>query len=233
MNKRVRRERNRLRRIEFLASLTLVFSIVATGYAIVPAAAPGVTHGTEKPQPQQEVRQEETPPAEPEKEVEKKPAVLVTLEMPPANLQETKAPQEEAEAPEVQEEQEAPKPYRYEITVEELDIVARVVQAEAGGEGYDGQVLVAQCILNTAEATGRRPDEVVLEPGQYTTPAALASDEVKQAVAAVFLDGYQVTEEPVRYFYAPAYCVSTWHETALDFVLEYGGHRFFKARQPA
>lgn len=230
MNKRMQRERNRLRRIEFLASLTLVFSIVATGYAIVPAAAPGDTHGPEKPQPQQEVRQEEMPPAESEEAAENEPAVLVTLEMPTADLQEPEAPQEEAEAPEAPE---APKPYRYEITVEELDIVARVVQAEAGGEGYDGQALVAQCILNTAEATGRRPDKVVLEPGQYTTPAAAASEEVKQAVAAVFLDGYQVTEEPVRYFYAPAYCVSTWHETALDFVLEYGGHRFFKARQPA
>lgn len=227
MNKRLQRERNRLRRIEFLASLTLVFSIVATGYAIVPAAAPGVAQETTKPQLQQEMRQEENPPAEPEKALEEKPAVLVTLEMAPANLQEPEAPQEEAEEPE------APKPYRYEITVEELDIVARVVQAEAGGEGYDGQALVAQCILNTAEATGRRPDKVVLEPGQYTTPAAAASEEVKQAVAAVFLDGYQVTEEPVRFFYAPAHCVSTWHETALDFVLEYGGHRFFKARQPA
>ena len=50
------------------------------------------------------------------------------------------------------------------------------------------------------------------------------------AVKAVFLDGLQVTEEPVQFFYAPAACYSEWHETALDFVLEYGGHRFFKSR---
>jgi spore germination cell wall hydrolase CwlJ-like protein len=117
---------------------------------------------------------------------------------------------------------------RYEITPEELDLVARVVHAEAAGEGYDGQALVAQCILNTAEATGKRPDEVVLEPKQYAAPAKEASDEVKEAVTAVFLDGYEVTAEPVRYFYAPARIESEWHETALDFVLEHGGHRFFK-----
>lgn len=117
---------------------------------------------------------------------------------------------------------------RYDITQEELALVARVVHAEAAGEGYDGQALVAQCILNTAEATGMRPDEVVLEPKQYAAPAKEASKEVTEAVKAVFLDGYQVTTEPVRYFYAPARCKSEWHETALNFVLEHGGHRFFK-----
>lgn len=117
---------------------------------------------------------------------------------------------------------------RYAITQEELEVVARVVHAEAVGEGYDGQALVAQCILNTAEATGKRPDEVVLAPDQYAAPAKEAGEEVKAAVEAVFLDGYQVTEEPVRFFYAPARCESKWHETALEFVLEYGGHRFFK-----
>ena len=117
---------------------------------------------------------------------------------------------------------------RYEITPEELALVARVVHAEAEGEGHDGQALVAQCILNTAEATGMRPDEVVLEPKQYAAPAAEASDEVMAAVTAVFLDGYEVTTEPVRYFYAPDRVESVWHETALEFVLEHGGHRFFK-----
>ena len=117
---------------------------------------------------------------------------------------------------------------RYEITPEELALVARVVHAEAVGEGHDGQALVAQCILNTAEATGMRPDEVVLAPKQYAAPAAEASDEVVAAVTAVFLDGYEVTTEPIRYFYAPDRVESVWHETSLEFVLEHGGHRFFK-----
>ena len=221
MNKRLQRERRRLRRIEFLVSLTLVFSMTATGFAIVTATAPGVAQEQTKTRSQQEMRQEETPATEPERaaEEQKTHAPLVRGE---AVAQVPDIPQVVAEEPE------EPKTIRYEITAEELDVVARVVQAEAGGEGYDGQALVAQCILNTAEAKGIRPDEVVLAPGQYTPPAAEASEEVKKVVTAVFLDGYQVTEEPVRYFYAPARCVSTWHETALEFVLEHGGHKFFQ-----
>lgn len=115
---------------------------------------------------------------------------------------------------------------RYYITEEELDIVARVVHSEARGEGFDGQALVAQCILNTAEATGKRPDEVVLEPGQYAAPAAEASEEVKAAVRAVFIDGYQVTDEPIRWFYAYKRCTSAWHESKRH-VLTYKNHKFF------
>lgn len=120
------------------------------------------------------------------------------------------------------------KTVRYALTDHQRDIVERVVMSEAGGEDFDGQCLVAQCILNSAEAEGVTPDAVVSERGQYASPASCASDSVKSAVAAVFDDGYEVTSERIRWFYAPASCVSRWHETALCFVLEHGGHRFFK-----
>ena len=116
---------------------------------------------------------------------------------------------------------------RYALTDAERDIVERVVMAEAEGEGFDGQRLVAQCILNTAEAMDMRPDEVVLAPNQYASPAAEASQEVKEAVSAVFDDGDMVTDEPIRWFYAQKYVYSAWHESK-EFVLEHGGHRFFK-----
>ena len=115
----------------------------------------------------------------------------------------------------------------YSISNSERDLVERVVMAEAGGEGFDGQRLVAQCILNTSKAMGMRPDEVVLAPGQYATPMETASQEVKDAVSAVFDDGSMVTDEPIRWFYAPKYVYSAWHESK-EFVLEHGGHRFFK-----
>lgn len=116
---------------------------------------------------------------------------------------------------------------RYALTDAERDIVERVVMSEAEGEGFDGQRLVAQCILNTAEAMDLRPDEVVLAPNQYASPAAEASQEVKDAVSAVFDAGDMATDEPIRWFYAPRYVYSAWHENKA-FVLEYGGHRFFK-----
>lgn len=116
---------------------------------------------------------------------------------------------------------------RYALTDAERDLVERVVMAEAEGEGFDGQRLVAQCILNTAEAMDLRPDEVVLAPNQYASPSEEASQEVKEAVSAVFDNGDMVTDEPIRWFYAPKYVYSAWHESK-EFVLEHGGHRFFK-----
>lgn len=130
-------------------------------------------------------------------------------------------------APAEIEEPEEPAEPRYALTDDEREIVERVVMAEAEGEGFDGQRLVAQCILNTAEAMDLRPDEVVLAPNQYATPAQDASREVKEAVSAVFDDGNMVTDEPIQWFYAPRYVSSAWHESKV-FVLEYGGHRFFK-----
>lgn len=115
---------------------------------------------------------------------------------------------------------------RYALTVSERDIVERVVMAEAGGEGFDGQRLVAQCILNTAEAMDMRPDEVVLAPNQYASPAAEASQEVKDAVSAVFDDGDMVTDEPIRWFYNDKLVYSEWHE-GKRFVMYFGNHKFF------
>ena len=134
----------------------------------------------------------------------------------------------EAEPVELEEPEEPAKPERrYPLTETERDLVERVVMAEAAGEGFDGQRLVAQCILNTAEAMDLRPDEVVTAPNQYAAPAEEASQEVREAVSAVFDEGDMVTEEPIQWFYAPRYVSSPWHESKV-FVLEHGGHRFFQ-----
>lgn len=150
-------------------------------------------------------------------EVEPKPveARVVQYDPPPQPMPEADVSEMESTTP------------RYALTVSERDIVERVVMAEAGGEGFDGQRLVAQCILNTAEAMDMRPDEVVTAPNQYAAPAEHASEMVMDAVSAVFDDGDMVTDEPIRFFYAPKYIYSAWHESK-EFVLEHGGHRFFK-----
>lgn len=114
---------------------------------------------------------------------------------------------------------------RYALTEAERDVVERVVMAESGAEPYEGQVLIAQCILNAAEKEGIRPDEAVIEY-RYTPNRPDPSESVKRAVSAVFDDGEQVTAEPVLYFYAPAIVYSAFHE-GQNFVIEVGGHRFF------
>ena len=217
--RRVRQIRRQLRKIEFLLVFVLALIAFTLGglvrfasqYGEDRTAAQEITPAPAQVEPKETAHPEAKPATEP---------LNATVE--PLVVEIAPEPAEEPE----------PAP-RYDITPEELDTVARVVHSEARGEGFDGMALVAQCILTTAEATGQRPDAVVLVPGQYAAPAAEASDEVLEAVTAVFVDGYQVTTEPVRYFYAPARCYSAWHENSLEFVLEHGGHRFFKTRDAA
>lgn len=121
-------------------------------------------------------------------------------------------------------EPEEPKAY-YPLTDDERALVESVVMAEAGAEDYDGQRLVAQCILNACILEDKRPNEIVVLY-QYTKKRPEPSESVAQAVAAVF-DNYDVvTEEQILVFYAPRWCTSEWHESQ-QFVLEHGGHRFF------
>ena len=117
---------------------------------------------------------------------------------------------------------------RFELSAAERDVVERVVMAEAGGESFEGQMLVAQCILNACEKTGTQPSEVVVT-FKYAPARPEPTDSVREAVAAVFDAGEFITDEPVMFFYNPAKVTSTWHESQ-TFVIEVGGHRFFAER---
>lgn len=121
-------------------------------------------------------------------------------------------------------------PARYQLSASERDTVERVVMAEAGGESFEGQMLVAQCILNAAEKKGVQPSEAV-EIYSYTKARPEPTQSVKDAVAAVFDRGEVAIDAPVMYFYNPALVTSDWHESQI-FVAEVGGHRFFAERSP-
>ena len=114
----------------------------------------------------------------------------------------------------------------YALTDEERDIVERVVMAEAGAEPFVGQIAVAQCILNAARIENIRPDEVV-KMYKYTPDRPDPTDEVREAVSAVFDKGWHIFGADVLYFYAPAWCDSEWHESKVH-VATIGGHKFFK-----
>lgn len=121
-----------------------------------------------------------------------------------------------------------PAPF-YELTKEERGLIEEVVAAEARGEPYEGQMAVAQCILNACIRDGIRPPEAIKRYG-YAAPCTGLTPSVMRAVRAVFDDGETVTDEPILYFYAPALCYSSFHESQI-FVMEIGGHRFFKAKE--
>lgn len=115
-------------------------------------------------------------------------------------------------------------------TVEPTEPAVRypLTDAEAGGESFEGQMLVAQCILNAAEKRGVDPSEAVVLYS-YTKSRPDPTQRVKDAVAAVFDRGETVVDEPILYFYNPALVTSDFHESQI-FVIEEGGHRFFAER---
>lgn len=121
-------------------------------------------------------------------------------------------------------------PVRFYLSASERDTVERVVMAESGGESFEGQMLVAQCILNAAEKEGVQPSEAVVIYS-YTSNRPGPTQSVKDAVAAVFDRGEVAIDAPVMYFYNPALVTSDWHESQI-FVAEVGGHRFFAERSP-
>lgn len=114
---------------------------------------------------------------------------------------------------------------RYQLTTRERQLIEKVVMAEAGGESYDGQRAVAQCILNAAERDGIRPDKAI-KKYKYTSRRKTPTESVKKAVSAVFDNGEMPINDTPLWFYAPAVCRSKWHES-MRFVGEIGGHRFF------
>jgi spore germination cell wall hydrolase CwlJ-like protein len=118
---------------------------------------------------------------------------------------------------------------RYNLTDAERDLVERVVMAESGGESYEGQMLVCQCILNACEIDGIRPAKVI-KKYVYAKGRPKPSESVKLAVSAVFDKGEQVTDEAIVYFYAPGMVRSEFHESQI-FAIEEGGHRFFKGKE--
>lgn len=146
--------------------------------------------------------------------VTEQPAVVVTT---PAASTQTPEPTEA--------------PVRFYLSASERDTVERVVMAESGGESFEGQMLVAQCILNAAEKEGVQPSEAVVIYS-YTSNRPDPTQSVKDAVAAVFDRGEVAIDAPVMYFYNPALVTSDWHESQI-FVAEVGGHRFFAERSPA
>lgn len=112
----------------------------------------------------------------------------------------------------------------------DFDYICRVVAAESRGEPYEGQVAVARCIWNTAIYKGITMEQVVEMPNRYADPVSidLVTDELRDACRDAFLGMNLPTEEPIEYFYSGDW--SQWHESALEYVMTIGGHKFFKEK---
>lgn len=124
---------------------------------------------------------------------------------------------------------------------EEIQILERIVEAEAGGEDAEGKLLVANVVLNRVQDENF-PDtiqEVVFQSSHGVTqfsPVAngrydkvTVSEETKEAVERA-LEGEDISEGAL-YFAARKYADEKsmrWFDEKLTFLFQHGGHEFFK-----
>lgn len=118
-------------------------------------------------------------------------------------------------SPPIQEKEENLSSWRADFSETDLDLLARVVRAEAQGEPYDGQIAVAAVILNRvkhAEFPNTIPG-VIFEPlafsvvanGEVNRPANASAIEAAHAA----LNGFDPSEGAL-YFYNPQKSTSRW-----------------------
>jgi len=129
----------------------------------------------------------------------------------------------------------------YILSDEELEVLQRIVEAEAGSEDEDGKLLVANVVLNRVddEKFPATVTEVVFQREKGVTQFSPVSNgqyyrvevsqETRQAVERALM-GEDISQGAL-YFAARKYVDSAkmkWFEDNLTFLFEYGGHEFFK-----
>lgn len=129
----------------------------------------------------------------------------------------------------------------YALSDEELEVLQRIVEAEAGSEDEDGKLLVANVVLNRVNSS-RFPNtvsEVVFQQnGGVTQFSPVASGRFykveisEETVSAVgrALTGEDISEGAL-FFAARKYAGRSqmrWFDSHLEYLFSHGGHEFFK-----
>lgn len=115
----------------------------------------------------------------------------------------------------------------------ELQLLAKIIYAEAGYEDFEGQVAVGNVILNRVE-NPKFPDtirDVIYQPGQFGPVSSGKINQVKPSDTAIdaakqVLTGENVVEDAL-YFYNPRVSKQSFWGT-LEVVADIGNHRFLK-----
>ncbi|MCI9338270.1 MAG: cell wall hydrolase [Lachnospiraceae bacterium] len=129
----------------------------------------------------------------------------------------------------------------YDLPDEELDVLLRIVEAEAGNEDEEGKLLVANVVLNrmNAEAFPDTISGVVLQRekgvSQFSPVAngsfyrVKVSEETVSAVSRALM-GEDISQGAL-YFAARKYAdrgKMRWFDENLTYLFVHGGHEFFK-----
>ena len=117
--------------------------------------------------------------------------------------------------------------YAVSLNDEDRDMTERILMGEAGGEGYIGMALVAQCIRDTyVNGNYSSIAQLLKANGYYGSTSMAGSETAKEVVNYIFDQGGSAVQHNIRIFYATNMCSSAWHE-AQDFVCQYNYVRFF------
>lgn len=121
---------------------------------------------------------------------------------------------------------ETQEPTHFMVSPEELELVERVVAAEARGESLEGQMAVAQTIKDRSDLWGMTLTEVVTQPHQFAKPySGTVSELTKEAVRRV-LDGERIFGGEFITHFCEAGTKPYWTKNK-SLVGSAGGHDFF------
>lgn len=112
------------------------------------------------------------------------------------------------------------------LSKEDKELACQIVYGEAGGEGFEGCCLVAQCLKDSMAFLGYSSIADVQKYCRYDGWQKNYSETAKQAVEYIFDQNRSAVAHRLLYFYAPNLCKSEWHESQY-FVLQRGNSRFF------
>jgi N-acetylmuramoyl-L-alanine amidase len=117
------------------------------------------------------------------------------------------------------------------VTDNEFYLLARIINAEAGNQPYDGMIAVGNVVLNRVESPNfpNSIQSVIYQKGQFSPVANGAINKKPNAkslkAAKEVLNGKRVVPSNVLYFYNPNTATSRWIFTR-EVVIQIGGHAF-------
>lgn len=112
------------------------------------------------------------------------------------------------------------------LSEEDKKLACQIVYGEAGGEGFEGCCLVAQCLKDSMVFLGYNSIADVQKYCRYDGWQENYSQTAADAVNYIFDQNRSAVAHRILYFYATNLCTSKWHETQ-HYVLTRNNSRFF------
>lgn len=115
--------------------------------------------------------------------------------------------------------------------LDELQLLARLIQSEAGQEQYEGKLAVGNVVLNRARENNKSIENVIYEKNQFdginTSNFYTSPNEESINAAKEVLNGKQVLEDDSYYFVNLKIASPSWAKEK-TFVARIGDHWFFR-----